>query len=732
MLNTVLFVVSTTLAGQRSSFEHSDGTTHWFEPIATPLGITWTNANRAAAKAGGYLATIASKDENDAVFKAIDDAKFWSTTSTRADGPWIGGLQFSGSTEPAGGWVWGEIELTTYRNWSAGKPDNQSGADRMHYGGKTIGSTWADSVSSAKMRGYVIEYSNATVINTIGLKMRAPGSLDGYTMISPSRRGDSFLIDSRGRIVNHWVSTYNLGMATYLEKGGRLLRCGKTNNSTFNAGGSGGVVESFNWKGELLWRFTMSDATQCLHHDVERLPNGNLLMIAWEIKTQAEALAWGRKPTKVGTRGMWPEKIIEVKPNGKTGGTIVWEWHVWDHAIQDYDSKKANFGKVEDHPELVDANFPVDGSHPDWLHANSISYNEKLDQILISIRPFDEIWIIDHSTTTAEAKGHTGGRYGKGGDLLYRWGNPIAYRGGTFSDQRLFKQHNAQWIRSGLPGADNILIFNNGTDRPPENHSSVDEIVPPVDSKGGYPRLGKAWGPANPKWTYKASTPKNFYAPFVSGAQRLQNGNTMVCHGVLGDAFEVTSSGKTVWEYRSPYKRVELLHQGSQAPFTWNLMFRSPRYFANGVELKGIKKEDLEPGQPIEAHDSALLVDGSTVDRRVKPGAQVDLTLRAGEHRGKTYLVGTSATPGLLPIDFRFARMGSDPILSASLSMSATSVFQRYLGSLDANGHATATVRLPRDSRLIGTKFYTTFAVVDRSTRSGLALISNTVVIAVE
>src|SRR5690606_15913622 len=96
---------------------------------------------------------------------------------------------------------------------------------------------------------------------------------------------------------------------------------------------------------------------------------------------------------------------------------------------------------------------------------NAIDYNPQLDQIMISTREFSELWIIDHSTTTAEAAGHTGGRSGKGGDILYRYGNPAAYNRGTRADQKFFYQHDAQWIEPGLPGAGNILVFNNGWNR---------------------------------------------------------------------------------------------------------------------------------------------------------------------------------------------------------------------------------------------------------------------------
>jgi hypothetical protein len=269
-------------------------------------------------------------------------------------------------------------------------------------------------------------------------------------------------------------------------------------------------------------------------------------MIAWELKTEAEAIAAGRNPNLIQDGELWPDHIIEVNP---TSGDIVWEWHVWDHLIQDYDNSRANYGVVADHPELIDLNF-VDGrrSGADWNHTNSIDYNAELDQIMLSIHSFSEIWIIDHSTTTAEAAGHNGGNSGKGGDLLYRWGNPQAYDAGNTADQQLFAQHDAQWIPSGYPGAGNILVFNNGAGRPDGNYSSVEEIVPPLDGSGDYAlAAGLSYEPAEPTWTYTAATPADLYADRISGAQRLANGNTLICDGPSGAFFEVTPENDIVW-----------------------------------------------------------------------------------------------------------------------------------------------------------------------------------------
>ena len=173
------------------------------------------------------------------------------------------------------------------------------------------------------------------------------------------------------------------------------------------------------------------------------------------------------------------------------------------------------------------------GVIPDWTHVNAVAYNAEFHQIMLTAHSFNEFWIIDHSTTTAEAAGHAGGRSGKGGDLLYRWGNPQAYRAGTTADQRLFAQHDAHWIPAGRPGAGHVLVFNNGLGRPGGSYSSVDEIVLPVDARGRYVReSGAAYGPKEPVWRFTAPKRTDFFASIMSGAQRLPNGNTLVCDSV--------------------------------------------------------------------------------------------------------------------------------------------------------------------------------------------------------
>lgn len=377
----------------------------------------------------------------------------------------------------------------------------------------------------------------------------------GYTLFSPEYSKTTFLIDKQGKIVHTWESKYIQGLGVFLLENGDLLRTTLAyNNPVFVAGGVTGGVELYDWNGMILWEFNYSNSQYCLHHNIKILPNGHILMVGWEYKTAEEAIAAGRDPDSLPIGELWPDHVIEVEPIGSSGGTIVWEWHVWDHLIQDFDPIKENYGIVEQHPELLDINYGIyEGKYSaDWNHINAIDYNEKFDQILLSAHNQNEIWIIDHSTTTKEAAGHTGGNNGKGGDLLYRYGNPRTYRAGQISDQTLFGQHDAQWIPPECPGEGNILVFNNGQGRPDGQYSSVDEFIPPVDDDGSYfLEPGSVFGPEDLTWSYTAENPFDFYAGYLSGTQRLPNGNTLICDGDHGIFFEVTPEEKTVWNYRN-------------------------------------------------------------------------------------------------------------------------------------------------------------------------------------
>ena len=340
----------------------------------------------------------------------------------------------------------------------------------------------------------------------------------GLTLISPRTSSDSYLIDHDYNVVQTWHGASSVAQVAYMLDDGSLLRPCAAETLLWGAGGAGGRIQKIDANDVVVWDYTFHDDLVLQHHDLEPMPNGNVLICAWERKSFAEAIAAGRQSIPFGE--IWPTLIAEVQPVGATGGNIVWEWHLWDHLVQDVDPTKDNYGVLADHPELVNVNWAF-ANNGSWDHANAISYNPQLDQIVYSPRAMSEVYIIDHSTTTAEAAGHTGGNYGKGGDILYRWGNPEVYDRGTTTDRYFWSVHGATWIDVGLPGGGDLLIFNNGNrDGAVNDYSGVAEIVLPHDGYGNYYlEPGQAYGPSAPIWEYE--DPPEFYSQNKGGAFRL-------------------------------------------------------------------------------------------------------------------------------------------------------------------------------------------------------------------
>ncbi len=450
---------------------------------------------------------------------------------------------------------------------------------------------------------------------TVGVLHREAGAYDGYTFFAPRSSTITYLVDMDGRIVNTWKSDHPATNPAYLLENGNMLRAATfgRNISRFGAGGVGARVEEFDWDGNLVWAYELFGDDAQLHHDVEMLPNGNILMTAWEFRTQEEAIAHGRDTTQVDETGLWPEMIIEVAKDGPFGGQIVWEWHAWDHVTQDFDSTKANYGVVADNPQLIDLNMAAERG-ANWIHINGLDYNADLDQIILSARGHHEVWIIDHSTTTQEAAGHSGGRYGRGGDLLYRWGNPQAYRAGNADDQQFFGQHDAHWIETGLNASGDLMVFNNGFQRPAGRITSVLEVDTPRNPDGTYaqPAPGMPFLPAAPAWEFTAANPTDLYSQILGSAQRLPNGNTLICDCAHGTLLEVTPTGEEVWRYVNPVlSDTVIIAQYEEIPdvnpaFDANTVFRAYRF---GADYPGLAGRDLTPGLKIEETGGGTAVD---------------------------------------------------------------------------------------------------------------------------
>jgi len=388
---------------------------------------------------------------------------------------------------------------------------------------------------------------------------------EGYTLFTPGAGGGgsatTYLKDNSLTNIQTWSHNRSPASMPYLIPGDEpgwdntlLVYPYRVNNPTMQAGGVGGAFQVLTWDDDLVWEFELSNADYQHHHDIEPLPNGNILMIAWERKTATEAYAAGRTSLNDNPLNeMWSSAIFEIQHDGNGGGEVVWEWHLWDHLIQDENPNDDNYGVVGEHPELFDINVGwiggggSGGGNADWMHLNTISYNVEYDQIVISSHRVDEIFVIDHSTTTQEAASHSGGNYDKGGDFLYRWGKPLNYDRGSNSNHLIGDQHSINWIPEGYPGEGNFILFNN------DGNEAI-EFSPPIDENGYYfIEDGQPFGPDNIIWD------SPYYSTDMQGgAFRLPNGNTLITDCDSANIEEVTESGAVVWSYTQSGNNVNI------------------------------------------------------------------------------------------------------------------------------------------------------------------------------
>ena len=465
-----------------------------------------------------------------------------------------------------------------------------------------------------------------------GLTKSSDNLSPGYAMFAKPNSSEIYLVDREGQVVHAWKGTseqvvYGAVSHAYLQDDGSIIQMSEDLDfQVFAGGGEAGRLQKISWEGKVLWDFVYATEEYHLHHDMAVMPNGNILAIAWEAKSAEEAIQAGRKPELTPKAGLWPDKIVEIRPTGKRKGEIVWEWHFWDHMIQDFDESKENYGDPAAHPELLDINMgrpmpepitqekmdslhaegkawrnrTIDNYGSDVYHVNAINYNPELDQIAISSPNLSEIFIIDHSTTTQEAATHSGGRWGKGGDILYRWGNPQNYQQGDSTDRKLFDQHDVRWVEPGKPGAGNLTIFNNNVPYIADSldYSAIYEIAPPMDAQGNYVIEGNhEFGPDAPVWAYVAHDTLSFYGSFISGAHRMENGNTFINEGPKGRFFEVTPDRDVVWEYLNQHRGEIRQPNGDPIPVTpftyWG--FRATFIPADHPGLAG---RELKPQEP--------------------------------------------------------------------------------------------------------------------------------------
>lgn len=413
---------------------------------------------------------------------------------------------------------------------------------------------------------------------TIGLLSNAGYLTDDLFLFAPMQSSSTYLIDACGREINQWQSEFVPGTHAILDPSGNLIRTGRSNNANnFTNSGSGGILERYSWQGDLEWQIEINNDSLGLHHDIELMPNGNLLVIAWERISFDDAIQWGRDPNTV-DQDVWMEAVLELKPVDNNDYEVVWEWHVKDHLVQNYDESLPNYSDPHNKVSSIDINY-ANEKDQDWLHINSIYYDIDRDEIILSVREFNELWIIDHSTTTQEAASDSGGNHNKGGQLLFRWGNDATY--GMDAPSYFYHQHDLERENAGF-----ISVFNNGQ---ANGSSSIMSILPLIQS-GEYVFDGSTFLLQEPPNYYLESQSQSYTSDILSSVQFLDNGDILINKGRTSDYLIYNVSGDLLWHYRSPVSLFGPNEQGSSiTSFTFKLetyKFDDPRFDDKDLSVK--------------------------------------------------------------------------------------------------------------------------------------------------
>ena len=380
---------------------------------------------------------------------------------------------------------------------------------------------------------------------------------DYYTLFQlTGGDGETRLIDSAGTVLHTWESDLIAasGTTAYLREDGLLLRSGQRGFVRGFLPGSWSTVQLVEWDGTVVWEFTQQVAgSLTFHHDLKPMGNGNILVTVWEFLSVAdmEALGWQSVPN---VAGVWMEKIQELEPNLVDGSTsVVWEWALTNHLVQDQDQADANFGDVGAERGRVDINFNAAITNGDYFHISGIDYSEERDEIVLCPNNIDELWVLDHSTTSAEAATSAGGVRGQGGELIYRWGNPAVYdfHNGPNTQGFLRRAHDPRWSVDPVSGELQLTVHNNDRvdNTPGDIESQALALDLPLNQSGDYViNNAEPFLPQAPVVLYEQDPADPFFStPFMGSAQRLENENILITLSLIRTLVEVDTGGNIVW-----------------------------------------------------------------------------------------------------------------------------------------------------------------------------------------
>jgi hypothetical protein len=259
-------------------------------------------------------------------------------------------------------------------------------------------------------------------------------------------------------------------------------------------------------------------------------------------------------------------------------GKIIWEWICSDHFDEMGFSEEAKNILARNPNMLTRGILGGTGlSIGDWMHINSISTlgpNKWHDAGDKRFHPDNIIWDGRQTNIIAITDKKTG-------KIVWQIGPDYYATPGLKKLRWIIGQHHAHMIPKGLPGEGNILVFDNGgwagygapnpgslrgLNNALRDYSRVLEFNPiTLETVWRYTARESGYVPVVEDY--------KFYSGFISAAQRLPNGNTLITEGTDGRLFEVTSKHEIVWEYISPYfgknKNHNMVYRAYRVPYDW-------------------------------------------------------------------------------------------------------------------------------------------------------------------
>lgn len=402
---------------------------------------------------------------------------------------------------------------------------------------------------------------------------------NGYTIFQAKELG-ALLIDMNGREVQLWKGLH--GFPNKLLPGGYVMGHTGERNAAYGMQDQIDLVQ-VDWDGNIVWKFNRyeyiedpGEEPQWMarqHHDYQREGNpvGYYVPGMDPLVDRGNTLILCHKNLvnpKISDKLLIDDVIIEVTWDGE----IIWEWICSDH-FDEYGFSEAAKNIMCRNPNIR----PVGGGMGDWMHINSMSVlgpNKWYDSGDQRFHPDNIIWDGRETNIIAIIDKKTG-------KIVWKIGPDYDTSEELKQLGWIIGQHHAHMIPRGLPGEGNILIFDNGgwAGYGLPNPSSPTGIKCVLRD---YSRVLE-FDPVTLKivWQY---TPfeaglvmpvdaNRFYSPFISGAQRLPNGNTLITEGSGGRIIEVTPQHEIVWEYISPYwgrkMNINMVYRAYRVPYDW-------------------------------------------------------------------------------------------------------------------------------------------------------------------